>query len=268
MFKATNQRRLRPPGESNMQNTIRTTRITARSRFALLALGAISLSAAMASPASAQFVDPNASGCRSAIGIAVNRGCLSVKPENNGAARDRSNDAAAGLAVRENLGATLAEKQVGIIDSPGVAHYDSEGKIRDVEYPALGITDHTIPSGIMREYPDSRGYVFFPSHNGGNGGAAGHKGSRVTDTRTGATAAPPQAAATTIAVVPKGAAVPKPDVPKSVTMDKATNTLTRDHRTGATAAPGGPPPAAAIGTKSTAAAPQVAAQPTVRDHRH
>jgi hypothetical protein len=54
--------------------------------------------------------------------------------------------------------------------------------------------------------------------------------------------------------------IPRPPATNSA------NTITRDHRTGATAAPGGPPPAAAIGTRPTAS--QVAAQtPAVRDHR-
>jgi hypothetical protein len=268
LFEATNQRRLRPTEESNMPNTIRTTGITTRARLALLALGAISLSAAIASPASAQAVDPNASGCRSAIGIIVNRGCLSVKPEDHGAARDRSNagGAGGGYTAMPTDAKTKALLRDPLIDSPGVANYDSHGKITSVDYPELGIHDTSIPGGIMRQYPDGRGFVLFPNSNGGkpgfgprgnggNGGAAGRTGSRIAaplppGARTSATAAPPKAA-----------------VPKSTTVDKVANTTTRDYRTGATAAPGGPPPAAAIGTKPTA--PQVAAQtPVVRDHRH
>ena len=140
-----------------MPNTIRTTPITTPTRLALLVLGAISLSAAMASPASAQAVDPNASGCRSAIGIIVSRGCLSAKPENNGAARDRSNagGAGGGYTAMPTDAKTKALLRDPLIDSPGVANYDSHGKITSVDYPELGIHDTSIPGGIMRQYPDS-----------------------------------------------------------------------------------------------------------------
>ena len=92
-----------------MPNTIPMTRITNRIRFALLALGAISLSVAMASPASAQFVSSNASGCRSAIGIAVGRPCLTATPENNGVAQHGSN--AGGYTAPQTDAGTAAVNQ-------------------------------------------------------------------------------------------------------------------------------------------------------------
>lgn len=242
-----------------MPNTIRTTPITTRTRLALLALGAISLSAAMASPASAQFVDPNASGCRSAIGIVVSRGCLSAKPENNGAARDRSNAGGAGGGytptkadakdtadiARQNALYDANKEKYGRENSPFGGRGSPPGYTVD--------RDGTYHPWYPANYP-SHGGVKTTQGSGGNGGAAGHKGARIaaplpTDARTSASAAPPKAA-----------------VPKSTTVDKVANTTTRDYRTGATAAPGGPPPAAAIGTKPTA--PQVTAQSAVRDHRH
>jgi hypothetical protein len=253
--KATNQRRLRPTGETDMPNTIRTTCITTRTRLALLALGAISLSAAITSPASAQFVSSNASGCRSAIGIAVGRPCLTATPENNGAAQHGSNAGGAGGPSNAVLDRTVKELGLPKINpgDPVIVHKDQDGTIIRIDYPNQGYSDRTYPTGILRTYANGiNQIVMTPRYSAsGNGGAAGHTGARI--------AAPLPAGARTNATVA---------VTTSTTFDKATNTTTRDHRTWATAAPGGPPPAAAIGTKSTAA-PQVAAQtPVVRDHRH
>lgn len=235
-----------------MPNTIRTTRITTRTRLALAAVGAIGLSAAMESPASAQiFVNPNASDCRSAIGVAIPRGCLSAKPENNGVAQHGSNGAGGGYTAPQTSAATdalnqelqkeawenrsneLNKEKYGRDDSPFGGRGSPPGYTVD--------RDGTYHPWYPANYP-SGGGAKTTQGSGGSGGAAGHKGSRIADTRTSATAV------------------------KSTTVDKATNTTTRDYRTDATAAPGGPPPAAAIGTKPTAA--QVAAQSGTRDHRH
>jgi hypothetical protein len=242
-----------------MQNTIRNTGITARTRFALLALGAISLSTAVASPASAQAVTPNASGCRSSIGIAVSRACLSAKPEDHGAARDRSNAGGGGGGytptkadakdtadiARQNALNEANKEKYGRDDSPFGGRGSPPGYTID--------RDGTYHPWYPANYP-SRGGVKTTQGGGGNGGAPGQKGSRIAaplpgDARTSASVAPPKAA-----------------VPKSTTVDKVANTTTRDYRTGATAATGGPPPAAAIGTKPTAS--QMTAQSGVRDHRH
>jgi len=268
-----------------MPNTLRTTRITTPTRFALLALGAISLSAAVASPASAQ----NASTCRSSIGVAGDfaERCM-VKPEGNlstaitssvgkvnAAAQGDSNysrDLSKSLNEAAEQGRITDPNEVDRItnlnEAPGVAHYDKNGQITSIDYPTLGFSEKSIPDGILRVYPNGRQEFVYAAgiHNlgttlhlgtGGNGGAAGRTGSRIAatpPTRTTATAAPPKAVPTPI---------------KSTTFDKATNTMTRDHRTGATASAGGPPPAAAIGNSSKPTAAQVTAQSsTVRDHRH
>jgi len=260
-----------------MPNTLRTTRITTPTRFALLALGAISLSAAVVSPASAQ----NASTCRSSIGVAGDfaERCM-VKPEGNlstaiTSSVDKVNAAAAaqGSNYSRDFSKWLNDKaevdrEADINDFSGVAHYDKNGQITSVDYPTLGFSEKSIPDGILRVYPNGRQEFVYAAgiHNlgttlhlgtGGNGGAAGRTGSRIAatpPTRTTATAAPPKAVPTPI---------------KSTTFDKATNTMTRDHRTGATASAGGPPPAAAIGNSSKPTAAQVTAQSsTVRDHRH
>jgi hypothetical protein len=248
-----------------MLNT--TKRITTPTRIALLALGAISLSAAMASPASAQ----NASTCRSSIGVAGDfaERCL-VKPEGNlGTAILSSvgkvNAAAQGDSnYSHDLSKSLNDAEVDRItdtnDGPSVAHYDKNGQITSVDYPTLGFSEKSIPDGILRVYPNGRQELVYlgteQGLGGGSGGAAGHTAARRTLTT-------PDRGAQTAAAPPK--AVPTPI--KTTTFDKATNTTTRDHRTGATASAGGPPPAAAIGSSSKPSAGQLAAQSGDRDHR-
>jgi hypothetical protein len=249
-----------------MPNTIRTI-FTARTRFALLALGAISLSGAMALPAMAGDDAPdggtnNPSNCRDL----VNHKCL-TKPRDDQSGRNqdsRNQDKAA--QARLDASIRRAEEGAGIHSVPGIAHYDSNGRVTSVDYPALGYSERSTSEGILRAYPDGRRVLVYSSgvHNlgtqvrqnntGGNGGAAGRTGSRhslVSPDRNAQTAAAPKAA-----------------TPKSTTTDKATNTMTRDYRTGATAAPGGPPPAAAIGSSTKATPEQLAAQSGgTRDHR-
>ena len=247
-----------------MPNAIRTIPITARTRFALLALGAISLSGAMALPAMAgdDATDAgakNPSACRDV----VNNKCLR-KPNDGRSSQNqdtRNQDNAAAARAVGN-----AENGARIINSTGVAHYDENGRVTNVVYPSLGITDRSVPDGILRVYPNGQREIIYSGvhdygtglhqTSSGSGGSAGHKGSQHKlplgpGARTTANAAPPTAA-----------------VPKSTTIDKATNTTTRDYRTGATAAPGGPPPAAAIGSSTKATPEQLAAQSGTRDHRH
>jgi hypothetical protein len=257
-----------------MQNTIRTTGITTRTRLALLALGAISLSATMALPAMAGDAPDAGTNNPSTCRDLVNHQCL-TKP-NEGQASQNQDTRNQDKAAEARLNATLdrAIKDAGGAlptegphsHDPVIVHKDGDGNIISVDYPKQGFSDRSYGSGTLRVYTNGQtqwvdltglhtsGENATWRGNGGNGGAAGRTGARIAaplpdGARTSATAAPPKAA-----------------VPKSTTVDKVANTTTRDYRTGATAAPGGPPPAAAIGTKPTA--PQVAAQSGVRDHRH
>jgi hypothetical protein len=240
-----------------MPNASRTTRTTTPIKFALLALGAISLSAAMASPASAQaFVSPNASDCRSAIGIAVSRGCLTAKPESYGVAPRGSNGAAGGYSAPQTSPETDALNQQRQKDAWTAATFQRDMK------NAMDSEDHwqqlRVLGGGGYKYNSAAvlgagARVPNPYNSGGNGGAAGHTGERHT--------LPPDRGGQSAAASPKAA------TPKSTTIDKATNTMTRDYRTGATTAPGGPPPAAAIGSSSKPSAEQLASQSGDRDHR-
>jgi hypothetical protein len=222
-----------------MPNTTRTMPITTRTRFALLALGAISLCGAMALPAMAGDDAPDAgtnnpSNCRDL----VNHKCL-TKPRDDQSGRNQDTRNQANAAARRSEDAALANKP-----GPNDINKYKYGRDDAVFGPGPGWSVDS--RGYYRPYNPfpNKGGVKTKSGSGGNGGAAGHTGSRIAGTRTSATAA----------------------TPKSTTIDKATNTTTRDYRTGATAAPGGPPPAAAIGSKPTAE--QVAAQSGTRDHRH
>ena len=248
-----------------MPNTIRTI-FTARTRFALLALGAISLSGltlpAMAGDDAPDAGAKNPSTCRDL----VNHKCL-TKPrdDQSGRNQDSRNQDKAAQARAVDASFRRAEQGADIHSVAGIAHYDSNGRISRVDYPSLGYSERTTSEGILRAYPDGRRVLVYSSgvHNlgtevrqsntGGNGGAAGHTGARHT--------LPPNRDAQTAAPAPKAA------VPKSTTIDKATNTMTRDYRAGATAAPGGPPPAAATGSSTKATAEQLAAQSGTRDHR-
>jgi hypothetical protein len=242
---------------SDMPNTIRTTPITARTRFALLALGAISLSSltlpAMAGDDAPDAGTNNPSNCRDL----VNHKCL-TKPRDDQSGRNqdsRNQDKAA--QARENA---REDSIAGLVNSVGIARYDSSGRITRVDYPKLGFSDRSYgDEAIIRVYRNGQQKLVWvtgrgnPANFGGKGAMAGHTGSRIAPapTRTSASAAPPKAA-----------------TPKSTTTDKATNTTTRDYRTGATAAPGGPPPAAAIGSSTKATPEQLAAQSGgTRDHR-
>jgi hypothetical protein len=252
LFEATtNQRRLRrPTGENDMSNTIRTTRITTPTRLALLALGAISLSVVLASPASAQYTSTDISDCRSASGIIGSR-CLSARSEINAMKSDGPSRGDDLISASEYAAHDVNSRRPGGDNDPNPATRGT-GSIE-----TTGGEANLLGGGITGWRVDSNGNLHPAGRlgGGGNGGAAGHTGARIAaplppDARTSASVAPPKAA-----------------VPKSTTVDKVANTITRDYRTGASAAPGGPPPAAAIGTKPTA--PQVAAQtPVVRDHRH
>jgi hypothetical protein len=226
-----------------MPNT--TKRITTPTRFALLALGAISLSALAASPAAAQ----NASACRSSIGIAGDfaERCL-VTPEGNLSTAITSSVGKVNAAAQGNsnysrdLSNVLNSSDPSVTDAADSAEIARQVGANNANRYKFGRDDYD-PSA------NKGGGVKTTAGKGGNGGAAGRTGSRIAPTRTTATAA-----------------VPTPT--KSTTFDKATNTTTRDHRTGATAAPGGPPPAAAIGSSSKATPEQLAAQSGTRDHRH
>jgi hypothetical protein len=240
-----------------MPNTIRTI-FTTRTRFALLALGAISLSGltlpAMAGDDAPDGGTNNPSNCRDL----VNHKCL-TKPRDDQSGRNqdsRNQDKAA--QARENA---RLDSIAGLVNSVGIARYDSSGRITQVDYPKAGFSDRSYSDeAIIRVYRNGQQKLIYvsgthdkPGSSGGNGGAAGHTGSRIAPapTRTSASAAAPKAA-----------------TPKSTTTDKATNTTTRDYRTGATAAPGGPPPAAAIGSSTKATPEQLAAQSGgTRDHR-
>jgi hypothetical protein len=244
LFEATNKRRLRPTEESNMQNTIRTTGITARTRFALLVLGAISLSAVLASPASAQYTSDDVSACRSASGIIGSR-CLSARSEIN----EMKGGGDGPISSTEWAAHDVNSRRPGGDNDPNPATRGT-GSIETTGGTGL------LGGDIISWRVDSNGNLHPAGRlgGGGNGGAVGRTGARIAaplppDARTNAAVAPPKAA-----------------VPKSTTVDKVANTTTRDYRTGATAAPGGPPPAAAIGTKPTAS--QMTAQSGVRDHRH
>jgi hypothetical protein len=244
-----------------MPNTIRTI-FTARTRFALLALGAISLSSltlpAMAGDDAPDGGTNNPSNCRDL----VNHKCL-TKPRDDQSGRNqdsRNQDKAA--QAREDASIRRTEQGADIHSVPGIARYDSSGRITQVDYPKLGFSERSYSDeAIIRVYRNGQKKLVYvsgthdkPGSSGGNGGAAGHTGSRIATptTRTSATSA----------------AAPKAATPKSTTTDKATNTMTRDYRTGATAAPGGPPPAAAIGSSTKATPEQLAAQSGgTRDHR-
>jgi hypothetical protein len=248
-------------GESTMANTLQRTRITPIG-FALLALGAISLSSltlpAMAGDDAPDAGTKNPSTCRDL----VNHSCL-TKPrdDQSGKSQDTRNQDKAAEARTEAGTYARAESIAGIVNSVGIARYDSSGRITQVDYPKLGFSDRSYSDeAIIRVYRNGQQKLVYVSGthdkpgSGGNGGAPGQTGSRhtlsVPNRSTQTAAAPPKAA-----------------TPKSTTTDKATNTMTRDYRTGATAAPGGPPPAAASGsTKATAE--QLAAQSGTRDHRH
>jgi hypothetical protein len=245
-----------------MPNTIRTI-FTTRTRFALLALGAISLSGltlpAMAGDDAPDGGTNNPSNCRDL----VNHKCL-TKPRDDQSGRNqdsRNQDKAA--QAREDASIRRTEQGADIHSVPGIARYDSSGRITQVDYPKLGFSERSYSDeAIIRVYRNGQKKLVYvsgthdkPGSSGGNGGAAGHTGPRIATptTRTSATSA---------AVPPKAA------TPKSTTTDKATNTTTRDYRTGATAAPGGPPPAAAIGSSTKATPEQLAAQSGgTRDHR-
>jgi hypothetical protein len=240
-----------------MLNT--TKRITTPTRVALLALGAISLSS-LSLPARAGDDAPDAgaknpSTCRDV----VNKKCL-MKPNDGQSSQnqDTRNQDKAAAARQEN-------RLSGLVNSPGIGHYDSKGNITSVEYPKLGFSDVNYgDEAIIRVYTNGQRQLVYVTgkfdHTGyygaGNGGGApGHTGPRSASSQTKANVAAARSTAT--------AAVPTPI--KSTTFDKTTNTTTRDYRTGATAAAGGPAPAAAIASKPTAE--QLAAQSGTRDHR-
>lgn len=244
-----------------MLNT--TKRITTPTRFALLALGAISLSClalpAMAGDDATDAGAKNPSTCRDV----VNHKCL-TKPKDDHSSQNqdtRNQDKAA--EARIDAAHSVGEKGAGIHSTVGIATYDKNGQITSVYYPKEGITERSYnDEAIIRVYRNGQKEVVYVSGmhdkpgSAGNGGAAGHTGARSASTQTKATVA-----------AARSTAIPTPTI--STTYDKATNTTTRDHRTGATAAPGGPPPAAAIGTSTKATPEQLAAQSgTVRDHRH
>jgi hypothetical protein len=234
-----------------MPNTIRTI-FTARIRFALLALGAISLSSltlpAMAGDDAPDAGAKNPSTCRDV----VNHKCL-TKPRDDQSGQnqdsrnqDKAAQARAQAAAQKAVTADIAKQQANY-----QANRYKYGRDDGVFGPGPGWSvDSRGNYHPYNPFPN-KGGVKTTSGSGGNGGAAGHKGSRIADTRTTATAAPPKVTPT-----------------KSTTFDAATNTTTRDHRTGATAAPGGPPPAAAIGSSTKPTAEQLAAQSGgTRDHR-
>jgi len=234
-----------------MPNTLRTTRITAPTRFALLALGAISLSS-LALPAMAGDDAPDAgaknpSTCRDV----VNKKCLRKPNDGQSSQNQDSRNQDKAAAARE---AAIQKQVTRDIDKQWAAYQANKEKYGRTMSP-FGGQSYTI---------NSRGYYgnVNPEQgprttrgNGGNGGAAGHTGSRHTvlppGARTNAPTMPPKAA-----------------IAKNTTTDKTTNTMTRDYRTGATAAAGGPPPAAAIGSSSKPTAEQLAAQSGTRDHKH
>jgi hypothetical protein len=238
-----------------MPNTIRTI-FTARIRFALLALGAISLSSltlpAMAGDDAPDAGAKNPSTCRDV----VNHKCL-TKPRDDQSGQnqdtrnqDKAAQARAQAAAQKAVTADIAKQQANY-----QANRYKYGRDDGVFGPGPGWSvDSRGNYHPYNPFPN-KGGVKTTSGSGGNGGAAGHKGSRMAPapTRTSASAA---------------AAPPKAATPKSTTTDKATNTTTRDYRTGATAAPGGPPPAAAIGSSTKPTAEQLAAQSGgTRDHR-
>jgi hypothetical protein len=187
-----------------------TKRIYTPTRFALLALGAISLSAAMTSPASAQ----NASACRTSVGVIGDfaERCM-VKPEGN-----------LSTAILSSVGQVNATAQ-------GNSNYsrDLSNSLGNPITPA----DQATTDEVARQdanfnanrynfgHPDydpsaKNGGVYTTAGKGGNGGAAGHTGVRhtlITPNRSVQTATPSPKAAT----------------PKSTTVDKATNTMTRDY---------------------------------------
>jgi hypothetical protein len=239
-------------GESTMANILQRTRITPI-RFALLALGAISLSSltlpAMAGDDAPDGGATNPSTCRDL----VNHSCL-TKPRD-----DQSSN-------NQDTKNSNYSRELSII-----LNRDDEQSTRNPANPVAPVRDATAiemenqisaydravaarAAQAERNWQNARRQGN-TAGSGGNGGAAGHTGSRhslVSPNRNAQTAAAPPKAAT----------------PKSTTTDKATNTMTRDYRTGATAAPGGPPPAAASGSSTKATAEQVAAQSGTRDHRH
>jgi hypothetical protein len=243
-----------------MQNTLRTTRITAPTRFALLALGAISLSC-LALPARAGDDAPDAgaknpSTCRDV----VNKKCL-MKPNDGQSSQNqdtRNQDKA--QAARDDAAIRRAEQGAGIHSVTGIPKYDSAGRITSVDYPKLGYSERSYyDQAIIRVYRNGdQKLVYVPNRHDKEGryvGAPAPTGSRHTvlapGARTNAPTMPPKAA-----------------IAKNTTTDKTTNTMTRDYRTGATAAAGGPPPAAAIGSSSKPTAEQLAAQSGTRDHKH
>lgn len=244
-----------------MPNTLRTTRVTTHTRFALLALGAISLSGLTLPALAGEAPDGgtyNASNCRDA----VNHKCL-TKPRDDQTSRnqDSRDQARAAQASREAAATARAEQGADVHSAVGIPHFNGKGQVTSIDYPTLGYSEKTVgDDAIVRVFPNGRQQLVYLGgiHNlgttlhggpGGNGGAAGSKGARIappTTTRTSATS-----------TMPKNTATPTPTI--STTFDKATNTTTRDHRTGATAAP------AASKPDTT----QFATQPgAVRDHRH
>src|SRR3954453_16214858 len=111
--------RLAANGESVMPKTIRTI-FTARSRFALLALGAISLCAAMALPAMAGDDAPDAgaknpSACRDVVNNKCLRKPNDGKPSQNQDTRNQDNAAAARAESARQAGVTaeIAKAEAG-----------------------------------------------------------------------------------------------------------------------------------------------------------
>jgi hypothetical protein len=240
-----------------------TKRITTPTRFALLALGAISFGCLTLPAMAGDAPDAgakNPSTCRDL----VNHKCLTKPNEGQSSqsqdTRNQDNAAAAARAGAAQAAGEIARAQAeAAADARSNAAYEANrekyGRDNGVFGPGAGWS--VDKNGYYTPYNPfpNKGGVKTTAGKGGNGGAAGRTGSRTTDTRTSVTAA-----------VPKNTATPTPTI--STTYDKATNTTTRDHRTGATAAAGGPPPAAAIGSSSKATPEQLAAQSGTRDHRH
>jgi hypothetical protein len=236
-----------------MANVLQRTRITPM-RFALLALGAISLSGltlpAMAGDDAPDAGAKNPSACRDVVNNKCLRKPNDGKSSQNQDTRNQDNAAAARAEAARQAGVTadIAKQEANY-----QANKDKYGRDNGVFGSGAGWSVDS--KGYYQPYNPfpSKGGVKTTSGSGGNGGAAGHTGSRI---------APPGARTSGSAAAPKAA------TPKSTTTDKATNTMTRDYRTGATAAPGGPPPAAASGSSTKATAEQLAAQSGTRDHRH
>jgi hypothetical protein len=229
-----------------MNNT--TKRITPPTRFALLALGAIGFGCltlpAMAGDDAPDGGAKNPSACRDT----VNNKCLR-KPRDDQSSQNQD--------TRNQDNAAAARLQNRVLANQPTSNDTNKYKYgRDDAVFGSGAGWTVTSRGNYEPWAPfpNKGGTTTTRGNGGNGGATGHKGTRHTLTTPNRT-------------VQTATASPKAATPKSTTVDKATNTMTRDYRAGATAAPGGPPPAAAIGS-SKPTAEQLAAQSGTRDHRH